>query len=77
MMTMMEKWMLKKSNNVLKVRDLIMSKLLNFISTISCIIAIVLLYSFITITEGFYFNGSIVLLFLLMLLNPQPKRHLP
>ena len=70
MMTMMEKWMLKKSNNVLKVRDLIMSKLLNFISTISCIIAIVLLYSFITITEGFYFNGSIVLLFLLMLLNP-------
>ncbi len=47
-----------------------MSKLLNFISTISCIIAIVLLYSFITITEGFYFNGSIVLLFLLMLLNP-------
>ena len=47
-----------------------MSKLLNFISTLSCIVAIVLLYSFITITEGFYFNGSIVLLFLLMLLNP-------
>lgn len=47
-----------------------MSKVLNFLSTISCVITIVLLYSFITITDSFYFNGCIVLLFLLMLLNP-------
>lgn len=46
------------------------SKIFNYISTISCIATIVLLYSFIAISDSFYFNGYIILLFLLMLLNP-------
>lgn len=46
------------------------SKVFNYISTISCIVTIVLLYSFIAISDSFYFNGYIILLFLLMLLNP-------
>lgn len=47
-----------------------MSKIFNYISTISCVVTIILLYSFIAISDSFYFNGYIVLLFLLMLLNP-------
>lgn len=46
------------------------TKILNFISSISCIVAIILLESFIAISDSFYFNGYIVLIFLLMLLNP-------
>lgn len=46
------------------------SKFFNYISTISCIITIVLLYVFIAISDSFYFNGYIILIFLLMLLNP-------
>jgi len=46
------------------------SKIFSYISTISCIVTITLLYSFITISDSFYFNGYIILLFLLMLLNP-------
>ena len=45
-------------------------KIFNCISTISCIISIVLLYSFIIISDSFYLNGYIILVFLLMLLNP-------
>ena len=47
-----------------------LTKILNFISSISCIVAIILLESFIAISDSFYFNGYIVLIFLLMLLNP-------
>lgn len=47
-----------------------LTKILNSISIISCIIVIVLLYSFIVISNSFYFNGYIILIFLLMLLNP-------
>ena len=47
-----------------------LTKILNFISSISCVIAIILLESFIAISDSFYFNGYIVLIFLLMLLNP-------
>ena len=47
-----------------------LTKILNFISSISCIVAIILLESFIAISDSFYFNGYIVLSFLLMLLNP-------
>ena len=46
------------------------SKIFNYISTISCVVTIVLLYGFIAISDSFYFNGYIILLFLLMLLNP-------
>ena len=46
------------------------SKIFNYISTISCIIAIILLYSFIAISDSFYINGCTILIFLLMLLNP-------
>lgn len=46
------------------------SKVFNYISTISCVVTIVLLYGFIAISDSFYFNGYIILLFLLMLLNP-------
>lgn len=46
------------------------SKFFNYISTISCVVTIVLLYGFIAISDSFYFNGYIILLFLLMLLNP-------
>ena len=46
------------------------SKIFNYISTISCVITIVLLYGFVSITDSFYFNGYIILLCLLMLLNP-------
>lgn len=47
-----------------------LTKFLNSISIISCIIVITLLYSFIVISNSFYFNGYIILIFLLMLLNP-------
>ncbi len=47
-----------------------LTKILNFISSISCVIAIILLEGFIAISDSFYFNGYIVLIFLLMLLNP-------
>ena len=46
------------------------SKIFNYISTISCIIAIILLYIFIIISDSFNINGCTILLFLLMLLNP-------
>lgn len=47
-----------------------LTKILNLISSVSCIIVIALLYSFIAISNSFYFNGYIILIFLLMLLNP-------
>lgn len=47
-----------------------LTKILNSISIISGIIVIVLLYSFIVISNNFYFNGYTILIFLLMLLNP-------
>ena len=46
------------------------SKIFNYISTISCIITVILLYSFIIISDSFYINGCTILMFLLMLLNP-------
>lgn len=46
------------------------SKLLNGLSTISSIASIILVQSFIAITDSYYFNGYIILIFLLMLLNP-------
>ena len=46
------------------------SKIFNYISTISCIITIILLYIFIIISDSFYINGCTILMFLLMLLNP-------
>lgn len=46
------------------------TRIFNFLSSISCIIAILLVQSFIAITDSYYFNGYIVLIFLLMLLNP-------
>ena len=46
------------------------SKIFNYISTISCIITIILLYNFIIISDSFYINGCTILMFLLMLLNP-------
>lgn len=46
------------------------SKLFNVLSTISSIIAITLIYSFIFITESYYFNGYIILIFFCLLLNP-------
>ena len=45
-------------------------KIFNYISTISCIIALILLYVFTIINDNFYFNGCTILMFLLMLLNP-------
>lgn len=45
-------------------------KIFNYISTISCLISVILLYIFIIISYSFYINGSTILLFLLMLLNP-------
>jgi len=47
-----------------------MKKTFNFISTISSIVSILLVQIFIVITDSYYFNGYIVLIFLLMLLNP-------
>lgn len=47
-----------------------MLKILNYISTISCAITIILLYAFIVISDSFYLNGYTILIFLLMLLNP-------
>lgn len=46
------------------------SKLFNALSTISCIVAVILVYVFIFITESYYFNGYIILIFLCLLLNP-------
>ena len=46
------------------------SKIFNYISTISCIITVILLYIFIIISDSFYINGCTILIFLLMLLNP-------
>lgn len=46
------------------------SKIFNYLSTISCLITIILLYSFIIISDSFYINGCAILMFLLMLLNP-------
>ena len=45
-------------------------KIFNYISTISCIITLILLYVFNIINDNFYFNGCTILMFLLMLLNP-------
>ena len=47
-----------------------MNKILNILSTISCIVVIVLLYIFNIFVNGIYFNGYVVLIFLGMLLNP-------
>lgn len=47
-----------------------LTKFLNSISIISCIIVVSLLYGFIALSNSFYFNGYIILIFLLMLLNP-------
>ncbi len=47
-----------------------MNKLLNILSTISCIAMIALLYTFNIFVNSIYFNGYIVLIFLSMLLNP-------
>lgn len=46
------------------------SKIFDYLSTISCIITVILLYSFIIISNSFYINGCTILMFLLMLLNP-------
>lgn len=46
------------------------SKSFNYLSTISCVIAIVLVYSFIIFTSNNYLNGYIILIILCMLLNP-------
>lgn len=46
------------------------SKLFNLLSIISCIIAVVLVYVFIIITNSYYLNGYIILMFLCLLLNP-------
>ena len=46
------------------------SKIFNYITTISCIISIILLYIFIIISDSFNLNGCTILLFLVMLLNP-------
>lgn len=46
------------------------TRIFNFLSSISCIIAILLVQGFIAITDSYYFNGYIILIFLLMLLNP-------
>ncbi len=46
------------------------SKIFNYISTIGCIITIILLYIFIIISDSFDINGCTILIFLLMLLNP-------
>ena len=47
-----------------------MNKILNILSTISCIVMIVLLSIFNIFVNGIYFNGYVVLIFLGMLLNP-------
>lgn len=47
-----------------------MNKILNILSTISCIAMIVILYVFNIFVNSIYFNGYIVLIFLSMLLNP-------
>ena len=47
-----------------------MNKILNILSTISCIVMIALLYIFNISVNSIYFNGYIVLIFLSMLLNP-------
>lgn len=46
------------------------SKILNYISTIICVITIILLYVYIIISDSLYVNGCTILMFLLMLLNP-------
>lgn len=46
------------------------SKIFNYISTISCLVTIVLVYIFMIISDSFYFNGCTILMFLLLLLNP-------
>lgn len=46
------------------------SKIFNYISTVGCIITIILLYIFIIISDSFNVNGCTILMFLLMLLNP-------
>lgn len=46
------------------------SKIFDYLSAISCIITVILLYSFIIISDSFYINGCTILMFLLMLLNP-------
>lgn len=46
------------------------SKIFNYISTISCLVTIALVYIFMIISDSFYFNGCTILMFLLLLLNP-------
>ena len=48
----------------------IINKLFHLLSTISSIIAIILVYIFIFVTESYYFNGYIILLFFCLLLSP-------
>lgn len=45
-------------------------KVFNLITTISCVVMIFLLYSFLIITDNNYYNGYIIFMFLCMLLNP-------
>lgn len=47
-----------------------MKNIFNMLSTISCIIAFILFYCFIQVTDINYFNGYIILITLLMFLNP-------
>lgn len=47
-----------------------MSKIMNKISMITCVIIIVLLYIYIGITNSFYYHGTIIFIFLYLLLNP-------
>jgi len=49
---------------------MMVKKIFNLFSTITSVVAIILVQSFITITDSYYFNGYIVLIFLLILLNP-------
>lgn len=47
-----------------------MKNIFNILSTVSCIIAFILFYCFIQVTDNNYFNGYTLLIILLMLLNP-------
>lgn len=47
-----------------------MNKILNILSTISCIVMVALLFIFNIFINGVYFNGYVVLIFVSMLLNP-------
>ena len=46
------------------------SKVLNILSTIFCVVMIATLYIFNIFINGVYFNGYVALIFLCMFLNP-------